>query len=310
MQQSPWAILMVRPANFGYNDQTAGSNAFQNETEWKGEAAQQRALEEFDGMVQMLGEQDIEVIVVEDTKEPITPDAIFPNNWISMHEDRTLVTYPMLALNRRLERRDDIPDLLVADHEFRISQHIDLSTKESRNIYLEGTGSIIFDHRNKVAYANESPRTHIPTFENLCEQLGYESISFKATDVNGKDIYHANVLMSIGTGFVVICDEAIEDTLERAMVISKLRASGLEVISISHPQMNSFCGNILEVSNRKGENFIVMSDTACAAFTNEQRAMLESFAPILNPNIETIETIGGGSARCMMAGIHLPKHVG
>jgi hypothetical protein len=301
---------MIRPANFGFNAETAPSNAFQQKLEYGAEQAQAHALEEFDALVSKLKQHHVDVIVMEDTTEPITPDAVFPNNWISFHPNWTIVTYPMLAINRRLERRLEIPELLVTEHEFRISDHIDLATKESRGIFLEGTGSIIFDDVNKVAYANESPRTHIPTFEALCAELGYDAVSFRATDVEGKDIYHTNVMMSIGTGFSVVCTEAIEDVLERAMVLSRLRAGGLEIIEISHPQMNEFCGNILQVRNQKTEEFIVMSTRAYHAFTEEQRAQLETFSGILHSDLTTIENLGGGSARCMMAGIHLPKRNG
>lgn len=307
MQQTPWAILMIRPANFGCNPETLASNSFQDAADLTAEEAQSRAVAEFDRMVEALRAEEVEVIVVEDTQEPITPDAIFPNNWISFHEDRRIVTYPMQALNRRLERRISIPELLVTEHEFRISDHLDLSHLESRGIALEGTGSIIFDHPHQVAYANISPRTDIATFEQLCNDLGYRPVSFKAVDLQGQDIYHTNVLLSICDGYAIICSDSIEDQLEKAMVLSQLRACDLEIIEISYQQLNNFCGNVLQVSNRRGEKVTVMSSRAHAHFTPKQLDLLQQYGKVLHTDLTTIETLGGGSARCMMAGIHLPK---
>lgn len=305
-EQAPHAVLIIRPAAFGANPETAGSNAFQKEETGSAIDTSKKAMDEFDEFVLQLEHHNIEVVVVEDTPEPVKPDAVFPNNWISLQPDGTVVLYPMLSPKRRNERRNDIPVLL--EHlGYSIENTIDLTHHESENRFLEGTGSIIFDHPNKKAYANESPRTDIRLFEELCKQLGYTPVSFQATDPSGMDIYHTNVLMHIGTGYAVICLDAIPDILERAMVVQQLKSTDKTIIEITWQQLSSFAGNMLEVLNREGERFIVMSESAYNSLQDDQLDVLESKGTIIAAPLNIIETYGGGSARCMLAGIHLPR---
>ncbi len=304
MQQSPSAILMVRPHHFGFNAETASSNVFQQPPADTAQVSQQ-ALAEFDAMVTQLRAHHIAVMVVEDTDTPRTPDAVFPNNWISFHHNGTVVLYPMLSALRRQERRFDLIDTVRTT--FNVSDIVDLSPNELEGKILEGTGSMVFDHVNRIGYANESERTNIALFNETCAQLGYEPVSFKATDVNGNDIYHTNVLLTIGEGFAVFCAESIDDILERSLVVKKMQQTGLEVIGISRQQMNRFAGNLLQVRNTEGTPYLIMSESAYRAFDQQQREVLEAHTRLLYIPIPTIEAVGGGSARCMMAGIHLPK---
>ena len=302
-KQAPHAVLMIRPAAFGMNDETAASNAFQKRSDENALDIQQKAVAEFDAFVQKLKQANIEVVVVQDTAEPVKPDAIFPNNWISMQPDGTLVLYPMLAQIRSRERRSDIPELLQSLGYLQ-SKKIDLTGHEQEKCYLEGTGSIVFDHVHKLAYACASPRTNVALLEELCTALGYTPVSFEASDPSGIAIYHTNVLMHIGTGYTVICEEVIPDVLERAMVLQKFKSDGLEIISISWQQLQQFAGNMLEVQTKEGENVLVMSESAYRSLTKSQIERLEKYATILYSDLQTIESIGGGSARCMLAGIH------
>ena len=242
--------------------------------------------------------------VVEDTDLPRKPDAIFPNNWVSFHEDGTVVLYPMCAENRRSERRMEIIEALGT--EFRIEKIVDLSHFENEGRFLEGTGSIMFDHENKIAYACLSPRTDAALFDEVSQTLGYTPISFRAVDAKGRAIYHTNVMMCIGVGFAVICLESIENAEEKETVVESLKRSGLEIIDISFEQMNKFAGNMLEVSGKNGKVFLVQSQRAFDSLRKEQIAVLEKYCELLPIPIPTIETIGGGSARCMMAEIFLP----
>jgi len=291
---------MIRPVNFGFNSQTAESNSFQQKTESDtAETIQSKALLEFDAFSKKLIDVGIDVIIFDDTDSPHTPDSIFPNNWISFHENNELVLYPMLAENRRLERRADI----LSEFKKNNSIFIDLTKYENKKMYLEGTGSIVFDYTHKVAYANSSPRTEKMLFEQLCKQLNFESVFFKAVDKNGNDIYHTNVFLCIGNGFAVICNHCIPDKNDLKRVIDSLKATKHEIILISEEQMNSFAGNMYQLYNFKGESFIVMSEQAFKSLNRDQIKQLEQYGSLLYSSLYTIEKHGGGSARCMIADI-------
>ncbi len=294
---------MIRPVRFGYNAETAVNNAFQNQTIQDG--VQEKALYEFDNFVAILRQNDIDVLVVEDTLEPHTPDSIFPNNWITFHEDNSIVLYPMFATNRRLERKHHVIEKLKA--EYVIANELDLSIHENENIFLEGTGSIIFDREKKKAYACLSPRTDKVLFEKLCNAKGYTPVVFNAKDANGQDIYHTNVMMCVGDKYCVICMDSIADKEENDMVKSILQSDGKAIIDISLEQMNKFAGNMLQVKNKNGEHFLVMSEQAYNSLTTAQIEQITQFNSIIHAPIYTIETNGGGSARCMMAEIVLDK---
>jgi hypothetical protein len=301
--QSTNNILMIRPVSFGFNEQTAGSNAFQNR-DTDQHAVQQKALTEFDGFVKTLKANGVNVTVVDDTLQPHTPDSIFPNNWVSFHADGTVFLYPMQAKNRRLERREDVISKL--EDTFKVAHIIDLSRFEAEDKFLEGTGSMVLDRENKIAYACLSPRTDQKVLALFCEQAGYKAISFDAVDEHGKAIYHTNVIMCIGSGFAVICIDSIPNPHEKVVVLESLRSTHKEVAEITFNQMNSFAGNMLEVKNNKGENMIVMSQNAYEALNGEQKTILKKHGKLIYADINTIETNGGGSARCMMAEVHLP----
>lgn len=299
-----YALLMVRPVRFGYNAETAVNNVFQVAGQNQ-EEVQASALQEFDHFVATLRSHDIDVVVVEDTVEPHTPDSIFPNNWISFHKNSTIVLYPMFAANRRLERKETVIEAIKS--RFQIDSTIDLTKNESHDVFLEGTGSIILDRENKIAYACISPRTDKNLFLEFCEEMGYEPVIFNALDQKGKDIYHTNVMMCLGDKYAVICMDSIPEADQRAVVTATLAQSGKVIVDISFEQMNHFAGNMLQVTNVQGEQFLVMSSQAYASLTEEQVQTLESFNPIIHIPLNTIETNGGGSARCMMAEILLPK---
>lgn len=305
MKQSTSTILMIRPVKFGYNEQTATSNAFQNNVDLKAEEAQANALKEFDEFAAMLRSNDVNVIVVNDTPSPHTPDSIFPNNWISFHDNGDILLYPMQAENRRLERREDI--IRQLEETYKVKHVIDLSKFEEQNKFLEGTGSMVPDRVNKIAYACLSPRTDAEVIEAFGKQEGYKILLFKSVDAKDQPIYHTNVLMCIGTGFAVICIDSIKDEQEKQLVIKTLKQSGKEIIDINFDQMNRFAGNMLEVENTKGERLLVMSKKAYQSLTVEQVASLSKFARLIYADLDTIETLGGGSARCMLAEVHLPK---
>ncbi len=302
--QTTSTILMIRPVNFGFNEQTAGSNAFQNRNAEQ-QLVQDKALTEFDAMVAKLRDNGVEVIVIQDTAEPHTPDSIFPNNWVSFHRDGNVFLYPMMAENRRLERREDI--ILGLENEFKIKNVIDLSRFESENKFLEGTGSMVLDREHKLAYACLSPRTDKDVLDLFCLESGYKPVLFHAVDQSGMDIYHTNVLMCVGSNFVVICLESIRDTDEKFWVIETIAASQKQLIDISFEQMNHFAGNMLEVQNLQGEKMIVMSKSAWDSLNQQQREKLRSFCKPVYSDISTIESNGGGRARCMMAEVHLPR---
>lgn len=298
-------ILMIRPVAFGFNEQTAGNNAFQNRDAEQADV-QQKALQEFDNFVQLLRDNGVNVIVVNDTIQPHTPDSIFPNNWVSFHADGSVYLYPMQAENRRLERREDIIRDLQED--FKIEHITDLSRFEAENKFLEATGSMVLDRDNKIAYACLSPRTDEDVLRTFCEQAGYKPVLFNAFDANGQAIYHTNVLMAVATRYVVICLDTITDDEQLEAVIDAIESSGKEIINITPDQMNHFAGNMLEVQNQAGESLIVMSASAWNSLDDEQREILSSYSKPLYADISTIETNGGGSARCMMAEVHLPRN--
>ncbi|MDB5018772.1 MAG: amidinotransferase [Mucilaginibacter sp.] len=305
-KQSTSHILMIRPVNFGFNDETAGSNAFQNRDADKNNV-NERAQVEFDGMVKLLRENGVDVTVIDDTPEPYTPDSIFPNNWVTFHADGGIFLYPMQAENRRLERREDI--IAKLEDRFVVKHVIDLSRFEADEKFLEGTGSMVLDRENKIAYACLSPRTDSDVLHLFCEQTGYKAITFEAVDERGKAVYHTNVLMCIGSKFAVICRDSIANPHQRIVVKESLMANHKEIIDISFDQMNQFAGNMLEVKNKAGEVLIVMSQNAYNALLEEQKTVLTKYGRLIYADINTIEINGGGSARCMMAEVHLPSTV-
>ena len=305
--QSAGAVLMVRPARFGCNAQTADSNAFQAKpTTLGGEDLQTLALHEFHGLAEALERAGVEVLIAPDSAQPPKPDAIFPNNWVSFHHDGTVALYPMLAPNRRLERRAEVLQQVVRNGAFRVSRTVDLTHRESEDKYLEGTGSVVLDRVHRIAYACSSPRTDLDVLGEFAQQLDYELMTFDAVDAGGIAIYHTNVLMAIGTGFAVVCAESIVGDAHRAAVLSKLRATGHTIVEITPAQMAQFAANVLELAAPDGK-LIALSTTALGCLAPPQRRALESQARLIPAEIPTIERIGGGGVRCMLAEIHLPK---
>jgi len=303
--QTADTLMMVRPANFGFNEQTASNNAFQtNDTSRQAPEIQQLAVQEFDGFVEKLREAGVQVIVVEDTAEPAKADAIFPNNWVTFHQDGRIITYPMYAPVRRLERREDVLERLKSQYAF--TERIHLEDYEQENRFLEGTGSMILDRPHKIVYACLSPRTDKALLEEYCSIIGYEMVAFTALDGNGREIYHTNVMMALGEAFVVVCLDTLRDPSERRTLMNKFAATGKEVIEITLEQMLHFAGNMLQVRNPAGDTFLVMSEQAFKSLTPAQVVLIEKHTIILDSPIPTIETYGGGSARCMMAEVFLP----
>jgi hypothetical protein len=306
--QSAAAVLMVRPAHFAFNPETAPSNAFQSAPMATGrgadDGAQTLALHEFDQLATQLQRAGVEVIVGEDSPVPIKPDAIFPNNWVSFHHDGTAVLYPMLAPNRRLERREELLRR-VSQSGFQIARTVDLSHREDDGQFLEGTGSLVLDRPGRVAYACLSPRTDLDVLGEFAQLLDYELVTFEACDAAGKAIYHTNVLMAIGAGFAVICSAALAEA-HRSAVIETLRMSGHEVVDISLEQMAHFAGNLLALAPPGGD-LIALSRGAWESFDPVQRRVLERHGSVVAADIPTIERLGGGGVRCMLAEIHLRK---
>ena len=294
---------MIRPVNFGYNEETAESNAFQNKDKNQQEV-QEKALAEFNNFVAVLRNHGVDVTVIDDNPEPYTPDSIFPNNWVSFHDDGNVFLYPMQAENRRLERREDI--IAELEDNFKVHHIVDLSRYEEENKFLEGTGSMVLDRVNKIAYACLSPRTDKDVLAIFCEQEDYTAVCFDAADEKGKAIYHTNVLMCVGTQFAVICLDSIPNPHEKVVVIEYLKSTQKEIIEITFEQMNQFAGNMLEVKTKNDETLIVLSKSAFKALDDVQIAILEQYGKLVYADIHTIENNGGGSARCMMAEVHLP----
>ncbi len=301
-------ILMIRPVAFHRNEQTAVNNLFQpREDIMKASTSQDRALDEFDSFVEKLKAEGVNVIVYNDDPETSTPDSIFPNNWNSFHENGMIYLYPMFAENRRIERREDI----IADfHEqFEVDGIYSFTHWEENNKFLEGTGSLILDRPNKLAYAAVSERTDLNVLAEFTEQTGFEIVPFYANQTFEGirvPIYHTNVMMCVGEQFVVICEECIDNLDERAYVLEKIKETGKEIIAITEDQRDQFAGNMLQVATKNGKRLVVMSESAFLSLTKEQITALEKHGKLLHSAIPTIETLGGGSARCMMAEVFLP----
>lgn len=309
--QTATNVLMIRPMCFGGNPQTLESNRFQSEdTTLLPGLIQARAIEEFDALVCVLRDAGVTLHVFDDTLEPHTPDAVFPNNWVSFHADGSVVLYPIMAENRRLERRTDLLEALSVREHFRISRVIDLTAHEGAGKFLEGTGSLVLDRIHRIAYACVSPRTNIDVLGDFAQQLDYDVIAFEASDADGVAIYHTNVLMSVGTRFAAVCADCIRED-ERAAVLDALRSTGHTIVDLSTAQMANFAGNMLELGTSAGESIVAMSNRARDALSPLQRDLIREHAgPIVSAPIPTIETLGGGSVRCMLAEIHLPRKSG
>lgn len=295
-------LLMIKPAHFDFNAETAVNNSFQVRS--TADNIQQNALLEFETFVTTLRSNGIDVTVIEDSPVPHTPDAVFPNNWISFHDNAGICLYPMFAGNRRLERKQQVLDEI--QKKFRVDQIIDLTGYEARKAFLEGTGSMVLDRDHAIAYACLSPRTDKNVLTVFCEKLHYQPVCFTASDTENQPIYHTNVMMCVADAYAVICLDSIQDNAEKQMVMRKLTETGKQIIEISVDQMNQYAGNMLQVHNAGGKTFLVMSSRAFRSLTANQVQRIEAFNPIIHSDITTIETNGGGSARCMIAEIFLP----
>ncbi len=310
MNQTTNSILMIRPVAFRLNEQTAVNNYYQKILDGLAkETVNAQAQQEFDAFVHKLRKAGVNVIVVDDTTNPDTPDSIFPNNWISFHENGDVVLYPMFAKNRREERREDILDILE-NNGFIINEIMDYTSAEEDGFYLEGTGSLLLDRENDKAYCALSPRSDEELFIEFCEDFEFSPIIFEAFQtVNGerKPIYHTNVMLCIGETFAVICADCIDDKKERKMVLDSLRNDEKEIILITEAQLNNFAGNMLELEGADDRRYLVMSSSAHKSLTKKQINQIEEHVTILSVNLDIIEACGGGSARCMMAEIFLPR---
>ncbi|WP_277110681.1 citrulline utilization hydrolase CtlX [Chryseobacterium taklimakanense] len=305
--QTTDTVLMIEPVAFGYNAQTAENNYFQVNSE--NSETQEKALQEFKNFVEKLRSKGITVITVKDTLEPHKPDSIFPNNWVSFGSDGKAFLYPMFAPNRRDERRPEILEA-VENAGYDIKEVEDISNSENEDKYLEGTGSMIFDHDHKIAYGSVSLRLDEGLFREFCEKTGYKPVVFHSFQTAGGErlpIYHTNVMMCVADRFVVICLDCIDDEVERRNVVEVIRSTNKEIIEISEEQMQQFAGNMLQVRNSEGKTFLVMSETAYKSLTKEQIAAIEKYSEIIYADLNTIEVNGGGSARCMLAEVFLPK---
>lgn len=308
MQQTTNTILMIRPASFRMNEQTAVNNYYQQElADMLPATINAKAQQEFDAFVIKLRAAGVNIIVVEDTKEPDTPDALFPNNWISFHENGDVAIYPMFAKNRRLEKREDVLET-IEEKGFEIKNIVDYSEAEEEAVFLEGTGSMILDRTNSKAYCALSPRADEELFMEFCEDFEYTPVLFTANQtINEKReaIYHTNVMMCVAENFAVICLEAIDDKKEKKNVLKHLKSDKKEIIAITEKQVNQFAGNMLQVKGANDERFLIMSSSAYKSLTKEQLQKIEKHNAIIHSSLETIEFCGGGSARCMMAEIFL-----
>jgi hypothetical protein len=308
MQQITNNILMIRPVSFRMNEETAVNNFYQRDLQYLSAAEiQTKALAEFDAFVQKLAEAGVNVIVVDDTETPDTPDSIFPNNWISFHENGTVALYPMFAENRRLERREEILDI-IEESGFDIKNIVDYTSAEKENIFLEGTGSLLLDRVNRKAYCALSPRANEDLLIEFCEDFEYTPVMFHAhqtVEDRRELIYHTNVMMAITENYAFICLDAIYNKKERTRIIKHLLEDGREIIKITEEQVNNFAGNMLQVIGKDDIRYTIMSEAAFKCLTKDQVAKIEKYSTILYSNLETIETCGGGSARCMMAEVFL-----
>ena len=311
MKQTTNSILMIRPVAFRMNEQTAVNNYYQKVLDGLLPATvNAKAQQEFDAFVEKLTAVGVDVTVVDDTLNPDTPDSIFPNNWISFHENGDVALYPMFAENRRHERREEILDLLE-EKGFVIHNIIDYTSAEEDGFFLEGTGSLLLDRANAKAYCALSPRADEELFIEFCEDFDYAPVIFEAfqtVDSERKLIYHTNVMMCLGETFAVICADSIDDKKERKMVLDNLKENGKEIVLIAEAQMNNFAGNMLEIRGANDKRYLVMSAAAHQSLTPKQIEQLEKHAEILSSSLDTIEACGGGSARCMMAEIFLPRN--
>jgi len=304
--QSTTSVLMIRPGRFYPNPETAADNAFQRDANCGSDALTLAATKEFDAAVQTLRAAGVNVHVFEDTAEPEKPDAVFPNNWISMHHDGRIALFPMYSALRRRERRQDIVDELRKH--YRVTEVIDYSAFEDEGCCLEGTGSLVFDHLNKIAYVSLSNRSNPKVIQRFVDDFSYEPVTFTSIGSNGQPIYHTNVMMCIGTGFAMVGLEMIPNKVERQQVRARLERTGKEIIELSADQIANFAANAIELHNKNGRNLLVLSKRAARALTEEQRETLTRYAPLVPLELPTIE-LGGGSARCMIATIHLPPRL-
>lgn len=300
--------MMIRPVAFRMNEQTVVNNYYQKSVEGvSSEDIQDEALQQFDAFVAKLREEGVNVTVFDDTKDPATPDSIFPNNWISFHQDGVIRLYPMYAENRRLERREDIIGELKSN--FKIDEVVSFTDWEAKGAYLEGTGSLLLDRQNKIAYAAISERTMPDVLEDFCDEAGFDPVTFHALQtVDGKrlPIYHTNVMMCLGEEFAVVCLDSIDDLEERENLVETLEETDKEIIEISEEQKEQFAGNMLQVLGKNGQRLVVMSSAAFNSLSDEQKAALSKHGKLVHSDIQTIEMLGGGSARCMMAEIFNP----
>lgn len=299
--QNTSKILMIRPLHFVFNEETAVNNSFQ--IKGNPDKVTENAVREFDAFVLALQSAGVDVTVVEDSPDPHTPDAIFPNNWISFHESGVYCLYPMFAPNRRKERKAEV--LNIIREKFHYNQLVDFTGYESKNLFLEGTGSMVLDRDKRIAYACISPRTDQLVLEDFCKKMKYRSVVFHATDESGLPIYHTNVMMCVADRYVVICLDCIQDTDEKKLVEETILSSGKEIIRISLGQMNQFAGNMLQLENDRREKILVMSTAAWSSLLPEQKENLLQYNRVVHASLQNIETNGGGSARCMIAEIHL-----
>ncbi|WP_053991401.1 citrulline utilization hydrolase CtlX [Mangrovimonas sp. TPBH4] len=309
MPQTTNTILMIRPVNFRMNEQTAVNNYFQEDLDLVQAEINTKAQNEFDAFVEKLRAVGVNVVIVNDDPSLDTPDSIFPNNWVSFHENGDVALYPMFAENRRRERREDVFVTLEKEG-FAIENIVDYTSAEEEGVFLEGTGSLLLDRVNGKAYCALSPRADEELFIEFCEDFEYTPVVFTAFQtVDGKrlPIYHTNVMMCLAETFAVICLDSIDDKKERKNVLTHLKNDGKEVIAITEAQMHQFAGNMLQVRGEGDQRFLVMSQSAYDSLTKDQIAKIEKHCPILSSSLETIETCGGGSARCMMAEVFLPR---
>jgi len=309
MKQITNTILMMEPVAFRYNEQTAANNYYQQILDnLTPEQIQEKALSEFTDFVNILREKGVDVIVIKDTVNPDTPDSIFPNNWVSFHEDGVVAFYPMYAENRRDERREDILDVLVDDHDFKVKYIKDFTKFEEKAKYLEGTGSMVLDRENKLCYASISIRTDEQAVLQFCDEFDYTPVCFTSNqEVDGErmEIYHTNVMMCIADKYAIVCLDTVDDKEERKWLKSSLEDSGKEIIEITEEQKHRFAGNMLQLMG--DEKYLVMSKSAHESLTQDQIERIEKYNSIISSSLDTIEACGGGSARCMMAEIFLPK---
>lgn len=304
LEHLTYQILMIRPANFGFNIETASNNAFQmNDRSLNSKEIAANAIVEFDGYVSKLKSVGIEVMVIQDSENPVKPDAVFPNNWVSFHTPKTMITYPMFSAKRQLERSPEV--LKLIKKEFSVTREVKYESFEKESTFLEGTGSMIFDREYKIAYACESVRTHKKLFYKFCEENNFTPVLFKAQDKSGVPVYHTNVIMCVAHDFVVICMEAIEKKEDQLVLLEKFNKTGKEILEISFNQVLQFAGNMIQLKNKDEEKYLVMSSCAYHSLTKEQLDFLSQKTNIVHAPLPTIEKYGGGSARCMIAEVFL-----